>query len=325
MDKNIDVLCVGNATIDVFVMLKNLQKFSYDKFTNQISFPLGEKVPLEEFKLTLGGNACNVSVGLSRLGLQTSLAAEVGSDEFSEKIINTLGKEGVREEYLRKDSRETPYFNIALSFEGERTILEEKNPNNLELEIGTVNPRFFYLTSFNGDWEKIYNKVFNLNPNSLFAFNPGSRQLSESFDEILSILPKIEILFVNLGEAQKIAKDPSPDIKIIMKKLKTWGVKIAVVTDGINGSYAIDSTGEIYQTGVVSKEKPVERTGAGDSYAAGFLYAVLNGHSVKEAMRYGALNADSVIKKIGAQEGLLSREGIEQKSKENLGLSAIKI
>lgn len=320
-----DVLCVGNATIDVFVMLKSLQKFSYDKFTNQISFPLGEKVPLEEFKLTLGGNACNVSVGLSRLGFQTSIAAEIGSDEFSEKIVNTLRKEGVGEEYLKKDSRQTPYFNIALSFEGERTILEEKNPNKLELQIDSVNPRFFYLTSFNGDWEKAYGDIFRLNPKSLFALNPGSRQLSDTLDDVLALLPKIEILFVNLGEAQKIAKDPSPDIKIIMKKLKTWGVKIAVVTDGINGSYAIDRTGEIYQIGVVSKEKPIERTGAGDSYATGFLYAVLNGHPVKEAMRYGALNADCVIKKIGAQEGLLNREEIEQKSKENPTLTPVRI
>jgi hypothetical protein len=46
-----DVLCVGNATIDVFVLLKNLQKFSYDKFTNSITFPLGEKIPLDEHKL----------------------------------------------------------------------------------------------------------------------------------------------------------------------------------------------------------------------------------------------------------------------------------
>src|SRR3990167_8871498 len=107
-----DVLCVGNATVDVFIMLHKLQKFSYDKFANQISFPLGEKIPLDEFKLSLGGNACNVSVGLSRLGLQSSVAAEIGSDEFSKKITNTLKKERVDQAYLKKDRRITPYFNI---------------------------------------------------------------------------------------------------------------------------------------------------------------------------------------------------------------------
>lgn len=322
---NIDVICVGNATIDVFVLLKNLKNFSYDKFSNNISFPLGAKIPLDEHHLSLGGNACNVSVGLSRLGMQTSLAAEIGGDEFSKKIANALKKERVDQTFLKKDHRKTPYFNIVLTYGGERTVLEERNPSQENIEIGEINPRFFYLTSFNGDWEKVYNNIFNSNKKSLFALNPGSRQLNENFDDILRILPKIEILFVNLTEAQKIAKDQNPDIKLILKKLKTWGVKIAVVTDGINGAYAIDSTSEIFQIGVVSREKPVERTGAGDSYATGFLYAILNGHSVKEAMRYATLNADNVIKKIGAQEGLLNKEEIEQKSKENLGLTAVKI
>ena len=325
MDKVVDVICVGNATIDVFVLLKNLTNFNYDRFTNNISFPLGEKIPLDEHVLSLGGNACNVSVGLSRLGMHTSLAAEIGRDEFSQKIINTLAKEHVDQTLLRKDQREEPYFNIVLAYEGDRTILEEKNPNQVNLEIGELNPRFFYLTSFNGDWKRVYGDIFDSNKKSLFALNPGSRQLRKDFEDILKILPKIEILFVNLTEAQKLVGDTSPDIKALMRKLKALGVKTAAVTDGINGSYAIDSAGEIFQIGVVSKEKPVERTGAGDSYATGFLYGVLNGHSVKEAMRYGALNADSVIKKVGAQEGLLNRGEIEQKSKENQGLTAVKI
>src|SRR3989344_6500927 len=181
---NIDVLCVGNATIDVFVLLHNLQKFSYDKFSNSISFPLGEKIPLDEYKLCLGGNACNLSVGLSRLGLKASLAAEVGRDEFSEKIINDLSKEGVDQTFIDKETRKTPHFNIVLSYEGDRTILEEKRESD-GFNVGSLNPKLIYLTSLNGDWRKIYDKVFASNPNSLFAFNPGSRQISQNLNEVL--------------------------------------------------------------------------------------------------------------------------------------------
>lgn len=325
MGKSIDVLTVGNATIDVFVILKNLQKFSYDKFSNQISFPLGEKVPLEEYKLCLGGNACNVSVGLSRLGLNTCLAAEVGSDEFSEKILNTLKKEGVGRNFIKQGQRETPYFNIVLSYGGDRTILDERTPSEQDLEIEDLTPKYYYLTGLNGDWKKVFENIFSRSSNSLFALNPGSRQLSEDFEDILQILPRIQILFVNLAEAQKIAGDQNPDVKVILGKLKSLGIKIAVITDGINGSYAIDKNGEMFQIGIVTSEKPIERTGAGDSYATGFLWGVLNGHSVSEAMRFGAINADSVIKKIGAQDGLLTREEIEQRSKENLALTAVRI
>ena len=319
-----DVLCVGNATIDVFVILQNLQKFSYDKFSNNISFPLGEKVPLDEYQLCLGGNACNASVGLSRLNLKTSLAAEVGSDEFSKKITNDLNKEGVDQTFIDKETRKTPHFNIVLAYEGDRTILEEKNPSD-GFNVGSINPKLIYLTSLNGDWRKIYDKVFVSNPNSLFVFNPGARQISENLKGVLDLLPKMEILFVNLSEAQKLNQDSNPDIKITMNKLKNLGAKICVVTDGISGSYAIDKNGTIYKIGVVSEQKPKERTGAGDSYASGFLYGMLLGRSVAESMKSGAINAESVIRKIGAQEGLLTKEELEKQSKENLELTAVKI
>ncbi len=314
---SVDVICIGNATIDVFVLLKNLQKFTYDKFSNNISFPLGEKVPLDEHKLTLGGNAANLSVGLKRLGLNTCLAAEIGSDEFSEKITNTLTKEGVDQTFIKRGDRQTPYFNIVLSYAGDRTILDERTPSEEILEIGTVNPKFFYLTGLNGKWETIFDKVISKNPNSLFAFNPGSRQLNDGFEKTLELLPKTEILFVNLAEAQKIIGDQETDIKNLMTKLKEKGPKIAVVTDGINGSYSIDKTGNIFHIGPLSKDKPTERTGAGDSYAGGFIYAIIRGKPVEEAMRYGAINADSVIKKIGAQDGLLRVEELEEISNKN--------
>lgn len=319
-----DVLCVGNATIDVFVILKNLQKFSYDKFSNNISFPLGEKVPLDQYQLCLGGNACNVSVGLSRLNLKTSLAAEVGSDEFSKKITTGLDSEGVDQTFIDKESRKTPYFNIVLSYEGERTILEEKRESD-GFKVGSLNPKLIYLTSLNGDWKRIYDNVFESNPNSLFAFNPGARQISQNLDEILELFPKMEILFVNLSEAQKLCSDSNPDIKVILVKLRNLGAKISVVTDGIGGSYAIDKDETIYKIGAVSEQKPIERTGAGDSYATGFIYGILSGKSVPESMKLGSINAESVIRKIGAQDGLLTGMEIEQISNENLDFKAVKI
>ena len=324
MDKNIDVLCVGSTTIDVFIMLQKLQKFTYDKFSNQISFSLGEKVPLDEYTLSPGGNACNVSVGLSRLGFKTSLAAEVGSDEMSQKIPNTLTKEGVDMTFLKKEETENPYFNVILSYDGERTILEEKNPLGIDLKIGYLDTKLVFLTSVRGNWEEAYNQVFSQYKNVIFAMNPGTRQLMETADKVIEILPKIEILFVNVGEAQTLVKDTNPDIKAIMKKLRGFGAKIVVVTDGINGSYAMDLNGSLFQIGVIGG-KPVERTGAGDSFASGFLYGYLSGNEIGDSMKYGTLNADSVIRKIGSQEGLLTREEIEKKTKENSDLVAVKI
>lgn len=321
---SLDALCVGNATIDAFVLLKPSDKVNFDKFSNSIALPLGEKIPVGEYVFSLGGNACNVSVGLSRLGHHSGLCTEIGSDEFSDKITNSLNSEGVDRTFVKRNQNQKPFFNIILTFEGERTIFDEDKDFE-ELEMPETNSRLIYLTSVHRNWQILYEKAFNLNKESIFAFNPGSKQINENLDDILRILPNIDFLFLNLGEAQKIAKDTDPDIKVILKKIKTWGVKTVLVTDGINGSYAISEHSDIFQISPVTKEKPVERTGAGDSYAAGFLYGILNRHSVNESMRFGAINADSVIKKVGAQTGLLKKEEMEQKSKELAAFSAVKI
>lgn len=319
-----DVLSIGNATVDVFVLLHKLQKFSYDKFSNQISFPLGDKIPLDEYKLCLGGNACNTAVGLSRLGLTSSLATQIGDDEFSERIIRELEKEGVDQQFLKKIHENDPHFNVILSFEGERTILEEKSLHQVDLNIDDVNPRFIYLTSFNGDWKTLYDKLFPVSRDSMIGFNPGSRQIDESLDDVIGYLPYIEILFVNLEEAKRIARDDSPDIKGLLNKVKNLGPKTVSITDGANGSYGIDRNGEMFQI-ATSGERSIERTGAGDSYSTGFIYGYLNDKKIEECMGLGAINASSVIKKVGSQDGLLTKEEIELKLKENVNFTAVKI
>ncbi len=299
------VACIGSATIDVFVLLHNLQSFNYDKFTNQISFPLGSKIPLEEYKIALGGNACNVSVGLSRLGIQTSLVAEIGTDEFSKKIEKDLESEKVTT-MLTHNPQRNEHFNIILSYEGERTILEEKTPEGNSLGAPNSNPDLIYLTSVAGNWKETYQNAFSKNPNSMFAFNPGPRQIEEGTTEIINFLPKFDIIFLNLQEAQKIVGVDLTDVKEVLSKLKSFGTKVVIITDGRNGSYCADSEKQFFKISSASGEKPIERTGAGDAYATGFLYGYINKEDVKECMRYAAINADGVIKKIGAQDGLLT-------------------
>jgi ribokinase len=319
-----DVISVGGATIDVFVLLHNLKDFNYDKFSNQISFPLGSKVPLDEYKLTLGGNACNVSVGLCRLGINSTLVAEIGTDELSNRIKTVLDSENVNTRFLSSNPARNDHFNIVLSYEGERTIIEEKSPETVKLNLPDSAPGLVYLTSLSGDWREIYDTAISKYPNSKFAFNPGPRQLTQR-EEILFLLPKIDVLFVNFQEAQKLVGDDLTDVKVLLRKLKSLGPKTAVLTDGRNGSYSIDAEGKTFGISSASDKKPVERTGAGDAYAAGFLYGYLNGKSNNECMKTAAVSADCVIEKVGAQEGLVRSDIIEETLSKFTALKAFEI
>ena len=100
-------------------------------------------------------------------------------------------------------------------------------------------------------------------------------------------------------------------IKKLLFGLKSLGAKNVIITDSNNGSYLYNEESKMYHLSIV-KVDVVEKTGAGDAYSAGFLSAILNKLNTKEAMIWGAINSASVITKIGAQDGLLTKQEIEK-------------
>ena len=94
-----------------------------------------------------------------------------------------------------------------------------------------------------------------------------------------------------------------------MKKL---GPKIPVITDGPKGAYALDGDDAWYMPIYPDPAPPVDRTGAGDSFASTFTAAIALGFPVSVALSWGPINSMSVVQYIGAQKGLLSRKFLEE-------------
>ncbi len=100
------------------------------------------------------------------------------------------------------------------------------------------------------------------------------------------------------------------DIKILLANIAQLGPKNVVITDGGKGSYVLDSSGTSYFCDIYTCNV-VEKTGAGDAYAVGFMGALLHALPIHTAMQWGTLNAASVMGVVGAQEGLLHQMEIE--------------
>ena len=101
----------------------------------------------------------------------------------------------------------------------------------------------------------------------------------------------------------------------LLKSLHSLGAKIVVITNGIKGSFAYD--GERYYESGIYPGRTIETTGAGDSFASAFITAIIEGENILSALRWGAVNASSVVEQVGAQKGLLSKEGIKRRVKEH--------
>lgn len=321
--KQFDVLAVGDALIDAFLSIHDAQAHCrVDEKTNELCVPYGEKIMLDESEFLLGGNACNVAVGLSRLGSRTALCAEIGDDGFSQKITQGLAKDHVDQSLLIQTPGAQSSFAIGINFKNERTLFVEHVKRKHDFLFPSNRVAWVYLSSLGQEWKQAYEKThaFVKAEQVKLAFNPGTPQLHEKEDGIANILAITDILFVNKEEGEKILNiknqisnknEEKEYTKELLNKLQELGPKIVVVTDGKRGSYVLDEEKQFYRLGIFD-HPVVERTGAGDAYTSGFLSATIHNRSVEEAMRWGTCNAGSVVGKVGAQPGLLSRDEMEK-------------
>lgn len=313
--KMFDVVTIGGATVDLFLLIDPQNphvKFNHD--TNELALHLGDKIVLENSKLTVGGNANNVAVGLKRLGFDTALMAEIGNDEFSDEIVQRLKKEGVNRSLIRRGENPSS-FSVILNYQEDRTIFTRKVEKQHDFNFSRIQTEWIYLTSLGNKWEGAYKKAGDYveKNNIKLAFNPGSSQFDKGLESFSYLLPQTEVFIVNKEEGEKVLgiKYHVSSIEDLLFGLKRLGPRIVVVTDGENGSYAINEKGEVLFQETV-KVRVVSKTGAGDAYSTGFLGAILYGHKIQTAMKWGTKNSASVITQIGSQKGLLSKEQIEK-------------
>lgn len=316
MPYNFDVVCVGNAKIDTFLTLRKANNYlRLIKETNELCIKFGEKINVDKAELLVGGNAANVSVGLSRLGLNAGLIAEIGKDEFAQKIINTLSNEKVDTSQVLQTIGQQSSFSTIINFKGERTIFSEHVKRSHDFKFENIFSRWVYLTSLGDEWRGAYNKTLDFvkKTKSRLAFNPGTLQIRSGKKNIENAMFIADVIFVNKEEAKILLgyTTGQKSIEEIISNLQKLGPKIVVITDGQNGSYAIDDKGNISKKGIIETDV-VEKTGAGDAYSSGFLSALINNKSIVDAMEWGTRNSASVISKVGAQHGLLYKTDFEK-------------
>ena len=308
-----DVVTVGNGIVDVFLTLPDTNtRCRLDSQTNEFCLPAGEKILLKDCDFNLGGNACNVAVGLSRLGYKTALMAELGDDEFSEKIVKGLKNEGVDLSLLVQNPGHSS-FAMGLSYQGERTLFVNHQQRGHDFSFASLQTKWIYLTSLGNTWEHVYKAVVEYKKQSqiFLACNPGSVQLAAGTQAFSYIFPHLDILFLSKSEAKKILQKEG-EMEDLLSGLIALGPKAVCLTDGPRGAAAMTADGKMYRQDA-SPAEAVEVTGAGDSFAAGFLGAALSGKAIQECLQWGVANAASVIEHIGSQPGLLTRGKIEER------------
>lgn len=324
MIREYDVITVGGTTMDAFMTLDDTHdRYHFDSKTGELCFRHGEKINVARYDFSMGGNATNVAVGLARLGFKATICSEIGDDEMSIQVRNSLAKENIERLFMVQVPGRTN-FSVIINYKGERTIFSEHFERENNFEVIDATAKYLYITSLGKKWHHAYKNAleFAKSQGAKIAFNPGNPQFKDGKEVVEEVLQNTEILFLNKEEAELLLfrhygeKDDDTDgyLERLARKLQKLGPKVVVLTNGKDGSYCLDAEGEFHKKDMEPGE-PVERTGAGDAYTAGFLAAILNELSIPEAMQWGSHNAASVVSKIGAEAGLLTKMEMEEKVK----------
>lgn len=322
MNASYDVLCIGNAHVDIFLTIPDASPYFHTNEKDcEICIRWDQKILVDASDFLLGGGASNVAVGLSRLGLKTTLVAEIGDDELSRDIITKLALENVDTSAVIQTKNTPSSFSVGLRCADARSLFVSHVHRKHEFVFDGVSAGWVYLGGLGKQWHPAYQKTreFVEKTGTKLAFAPGTNQIEAGREEIEEELKVCDILFLNKQEAIRISNDEflsskessNDKMSQLLSSLKKLGPKIVVITDGEHGSYVIDQDGKIY-TKKGSEKKAAEKTGAGDAYASGFLAAFVKVQSLDKAMQWGSINAGSVIERIGAQTGLLRIDQIEQ-------------
>lgn len=302
-----DMISIGDCTLDTLLAIHDAEiNCSLHPDRCVICVNWADKIPVDKLHRKVAGNAANNAVGCSRLGLKTAIFTILGNDGVGEHILKTLKKEKVSDDYITLDKTKETNSSFVINFKGERTIFVYHAPRKYALPK-LASTEWIYYTSLGPEHLRLNGQIVShVKKHKIkLAYNPGTFQLragSKNMEEILKIC---EIIFINKEEAARIV-GPQHDERHYLMAVHKTGPKIVVITDGRNGSYVFD--GEKFWRMGIMNTPIVERTGAGDAFAAGFLAARHYKKTIPEAMCWGTCDSSSVIMKYGPQDGLLRQK-----------------
>ncbi len=311
-----DVITFGSATQDIFLTVNPEVKKGREFSTGKgFSFSLGSKIKAEDIFFSSGGGGTNTAVTFSRQGLRTAYLGKVGDDFSGEKVLDEIKKEGVDIRYVKKIKEARTNHSVILNIPSQdRTILVYRGASecikmrDIPKEIES---KWLYIAPFSEKMNHFFSELveFGKEKGMKIAVNPSKSLLSSfSFRETLS---KIDVLFLNREEASVLTKIPFQRENDIFEVLDSITYSVVVMTKGPEGLLASNKEKVFFSKPAPSKVE--DRTGAGDSFASGFLSQFIKSEGdMAKSIEMGVANSTACLSKRGAKNGLL-KEGQEYK------------
>ena len=301
-----DITVIGAAIIDV------------------LAGPVDESVfekgsqPVNSTRLAFGGDALNEAVVLSQLGAKVELISKVGDDEAGKRVLDFLQEKQVDVTKVKIEEGLDTGINIVLvTPEGERMFLTNPNGSLRKLseedvmeqlddaaDIVCMASMFVSPLLDIPAMERIFRKIKS-KPGRVLVADMTTAKNSESIADIACLLKYIDYLIPNEAEAARLTGET--DVYRNAERFVEQGANCVVIKRGKKGCL-IRTKNQQMEIPAYAHATLVDTTGAGDSFAAGFLWGLKNGMQLEECARFGCAVASCTVERLGANTAIDSAE-----------------
>ncbi len=306
------ILGIGNALTDVLAVLPDdslLKKYHLPLGSMQhVDMETGDRIweALKEYgvKYVPGGSAANTITCAAIFGMESSFLGKIGNDDLGNLFKSTMEQFGVRAQMLygTKPSGRCMVFitgaNAERTFAGYMGATLELGPEDLDPAM-FQGYDYFHIEGYLVQNQELISRAVHLAKEAgcIISIDMASYNVVESNDAFFHYLIEnyIDIVFANESEAKAFTKmEPRQAIDELARHCK-----IAVVKVGKDGSMV--KAGDEYYFIEPWPATPIDATGAGDTYAAGFLYAHSLGMPLKVCGEVGSIIAAKVVEVVGTK------------------------
>lgn len=302
---------MGNALVDILVRLETdqtLQEFSLPKGSMQlVNKELSTKILTGishlDKKISSGGSAANTIHGLAKLGISTGFIGTVGNDQWGDLFRNDMESNQI-EPLLNLSTTESGRAVALISPDSERTFATylgaaiELTPDQISADQ-FHGYDVFHMEGYLVQDHDLVKEAFKTakEANLQISIDMASYNIVEENADFLRemVTDYVDIVFANEEEAKSFTGKPPEKALNELAEL----CEIAVVKTGQMGSL-VKRGQEIHNVGII-KVDSLDTTGAGDLYASGFLYGLVNEMPLNRCGELGALLSGKVIEVVGAK------------------------
>lgn len=315
MEHEFDVFGIGSPLIDIFIEADDNHLIELELKKGQMHLidhakfsDIKTKLKQKPVKTNVAGDVVNTMMGVAAMGGRAVFLGKVGKDEYAKLFEEVLLSDNIKPILPKCDKYYTGQVISFVTKDAERTMTVHLGAAvGLKKEEAAFDDikksKFLYASAYTLDSPDLKETVmhafeFAKQNNIKIAFDladPGA--IERHHDEIRMILNDyVDVVFANETEAEKFTKQSDPEKAI--EKLSEY-CKISVVKLGENGS--LIKKGHQITHHKIKKEMAVDTTGAGDLYAAGFLFALTRTNDLEIAARVASLSSGKIVQQYGAK------------------------